>query len=79
MIPEDLERDDLIAADIDLLRRAIDASGLSIRQYAAQILARDERTVRRWLGGDPMPAVVRAYLLRPRATKHTPPPKSRTK
>lgn len=43
----------------DLLREAIAASGLSARQYAVQVLLRDERTVRRWLAGDsPIPKVV---------------------
>jgi hypothetical protein len=34
-----------------LLLRAITRSGLSHRQYAQQVLTRDERTVRRWLAG----------------------------
>lgn len=44
----------------DLLRSAIDASGLSARRFAAEVLAVDERTVRRWMAGDrdmPGPAV----------------------
>lgn len=50
---------------IELLRAAIASSGLSARQYAAQILLRDERTVRRWLAGDsPIPAPVVAFLER---------------
>lgn len=45
-----------------LLRQAITASGWSIRQFAVDVLVRDERTVRRWLGGDPMPLVVVRFL-----------------
>ena len=44
----------------DLLRSAIEASGLSARRFAVDVLAVDERTVRRWLAGDrdmPGPAV----------------------
>lgn len=35
-----------------LLRAAITASGLSARGFAVDVLAVDERTVRRWLAGD---------------------------
>jgi hypothetical protein len=50
----------------DLLRRAIEASGMSARQYAATVLLRDERTVRRWLAGDsPIPEPVVQFLKRP--------------
>jgi len=46
-----------------LLERAIAASGLSARQYAMQVLIRDERTIRRWLAGDsPIPDVVVTFL-----------------
>lgn len=55
--------------DAELLARAIALSGLrgpngkpSARQFAEQLLIRDERTVRRWLAGEGMPAVVRRYL-----------------
>ena len=49
--------------DIELLRAAIDASGLSARRFAMDILVRDERTVRRWLVGySPIPKVVRVKL-----------------
>lgn len=47
---------------LTLLRNAIERSGLSARQYAKRVLLRDERTVRRWLAGDPMPAVVVEFL-----------------
>lgn len=53
---------------IALLEAAIAASGLSARQYAMQVLARDERTIRRWLAGDrPIPKAVLDYLARPDA------------
>lgn len=48
---------------IDLLRAAIDASGLSARRFAVEVLIRDERTIRRWLAGDsPIPATVIKWL-----------------
>lgn len=47
----------------DLLREAIERSGLSARAFAREILLRDERTVRRWLAGDsPIPEPVIAFL-----------------
>lgn len=50
---------------IAALRSAIEASGLSARQYAADVLLRDERTVRRWLAGDsPIPDPVIRFLTR---------------
>lgn len=36
----------------ELLRAAIDRSGLSDRKFATTIMVRDERTIRRWLAGD---------------------------
>lgn len=58
------------ATDREILERAIGASGLSARRFAMDVLARDERTVRRWLqpddapGARPMPEAVRAFLTR---------------
>ncbi|MBA2708676.1 MAG: hypothetical protein H0U59_12800 [Gemmatimonadaceae bacterium] len=49
---------------IDLLRSAIDASGLSTRKWAEQVAWRDERTVRRWLAGRAIPAAVVRELRR---------------
>jgi hypothetical protein len=50
--------------DVELLRAAIVASGLSARRFAVEVLLRDERTCRRWLAGDsPIPAPVRAFLI----------------
>lgn len=44
---------------VDLLRLAIERSGLSARAFARDVLWRDERTVRRWLSGEsPIPAIV---------------------
>lgn len=48
--------------DADRLRQVIAATGLSDRRFAVQVLLRDERTVRRWLGGDDIPAVVGEQL-----------------
>ena len=49
--------------DPDLVRAAIDASGLSARRFAERIIGRDERTVRRWVAGaTEIPPVARAWL-----------------
>lgn len=48
----------------ELLRRAIEASGLSARRFAFEVMTRDERTIRRWLAGDPMPDAPRQFLER---------------
>lgn len=47
-----------------LLRASIDRSGLSRRAYAETVLVRDERSLRRWVAGDPMPRSVRTFLER---------------
>lgn len=53
----------MAASDKKLLQDAIEASGLSDRRFATEVLIRDERTVRRWLKGDsPIPAVVAEFL-----------------
>lgn len=42
----------------DLLERAVEKSGLSLRSFAETVMVRDERTVRRWRAGDvPIPDV----------------------
>lgn len=48
-------------ADLELLRRAIQASGQTPRQFARQTLARDRHIVRLWLSGRalPLPRAVR--------------------
>jgi hypothetical protein len=52
------------AARIKLLQRAIELSGMSARQFAIQVLIRDDRTVRKWLHGDSeVPDVVRDFLM----------------
>ena len=48
-----------------MLRATIEASGLSIREWAAVVAAgRDARTVERWLAGEPMPEAARRWLER---------------
>ena len=50
----------------ELLSFRIDESGLSARQFAIQVMRRDERTIRRWIAGDsPIPQVVEDFLLEP--------------
>lgn len=57
--------------DIELLTAAIEASGLSARRFAMEVLGVDERSVRRWLAGDrelqaTARVVCRAILARPK-------------
>jgi len=47
------------SADVALLERAIARSGLSLRDFARRELVRDERTLRAYRRGAPMPDVVR--------------------
>lgn len=50
---------------VDQLREAIEASGLSVSDYATDILYRQPKTVYRWLeGGAPIPAAVVKLLNR---------------
>ena len=54
----------------DLLTAAIAKSGMSARQFATQLMGRDERTIRRWQSGDsPIPQAaldwLAAYVSRP--------------
>jgi DNA-binding transcriptional regulator YiaG len=56
--------------DTELLAAAIEASGLSARRFAVEVLDVDERTVRRWLAGErelqgTVRLVCRLVLLRP--------------
>lgn len=52
-----------------LLEAAVDRSGLSLRRFAAELLARDERTARRWRAGEsPIPESVQRWLQRYLAT-----------
>lgn len=61
--------------DMELIRAAIDASGLSARRFAVDVLTRDERTVRRWLAGDsPLPRAVKDRCLAIIANMGTGPP-----
>ena len=41
----------------------VEASGLSARRFAELVTWRDERTVRRWSAGDPIPATARERLV----------------
>lgn len=46
--------------DRELIREAVNASGLSTRAWAESVAWRSDRTVRRWLAEDsPIPDVVR--------------------
>jgi hypothetical protein len=50
-------------SNIEILRTAIERSGLPARVFARDILLRDERTIRRWLAGDsPIPQAVIEWL-----------------
>ncbi len=52
-----------VVSDRDLLAAKIEASGLSARRFAREVLVRDERTIRRWLAGDsPIPEAVISFL-----------------
>lgn len=52
-----------MSAERDLLVASIEASGLSARRFATEVLSRDERTIRRWLAGDsPIPKAVVEFL-----------------
>lgn len=56
------------AEQIALLRSRIEASGLSIRRFAREVLLREPRTVQRWLAGDsPIPRMVLDWLESPEA------------
>jgi DNA-binding transcriptional regulator YiaG len=48
--------------DVALLREAIKMSKLSTSRFAETVLARESRTVRRWLAGQPIPRQAKAFL-----------------
>jgi hypothetical protein len=51
---------DAIAKDVTLLKNAIASAKMSTRRFAHSVLARDDRTVRKWLNGNTtMPAFAR--------------------
>lgn len=56
-------------ANAELLRAVIALSGLSARRFAAEVMARDERTIRRWLAAEMMPETVAAWLMRVESIK----------
>jgi hypothetical protein len=59
----------------DLLAARIEASGLTARRFAREVLRRDERTVRRWLTGErPIPAVVLDFIEYPQPAPWPPQP-----
>ena len=46
--------------DKELISAAIEATGLSVRRFAREVLVREPRTVWRWLAGEnPLPTAVR--------------------
>jgi hypothetical protein len=50
--------------DAELLRDAIDVTGLSPFRFATEVLDVDENGLQRWLSGDrPMPVAVRAVCM----------------
>jgi hypothetical protein len=49
--------------DVELVKAAILKSELSIRQFSRRIVGREDRTVRRWLAGQPIPKAARAFLV----------------
>ena len=48
--------------DQELLKLAIAKSGLSVRQFARQIVGREDRTIRRWIKGQPIPKAAKQWL-----------------
>lgn len=62
------------ASTLELLRAAIDHSGLSNSAYARQVLVRDPRQLRRWLAGQPIPEAVGRFLEREAASMTSPHP-----
>ncbi|MBA2706466.1 MAG: hypothetical protein H0U59_01495 [Gemmatimonadaceae bacterium] len=50
-------------SSVTLLRKSIDDSGMSIQRYSQDVLARNARTIHRWLSGhSPIPAAVVKFL-----------------
>jgi hypothetical protein len=50
--------------DAELISASITASGLSARRFAEHVLARDERTIRRWVAGEiAIPPQAREWLV----------------
>lgn len=58
--------------DADLIRSALDASGLTVTAFAAH-MGRSRASVYRWLGGALMADTVRQWLLRFLAERQAPP------
>lgn len=49
--------------DAELITGAVSRSGLSSRRFAERLMGRDERTVRLWRAGQPMPRHAREWLV----------------
>lgn len=49
--------------DAELIRAAVAASGLSSRRFAEFVTWRDERTIRRWGAGEPIPETAKSRLI----------------
>jgi hypothetical protein len=51
------------STEIELLKAAIQKSGLSATRFAEMVMARESRTVRRWLNGtSPIPKAALMFL-----------------
>lgn len=48
--------------DSELVQKVITMSGLSSVKFAALVIGRTDRQVRRWLEGQPLPADLRSWL-----------------
>lgn len=48
--------------DCELLAAAIKASGLSSGAFARDLMGRNDRTIRRWLAGAPIPPIAVRWL-----------------
>jgi DNA-binding transcriptional regulator YiaG len=52
-------------ADLEILKAAIAKSGLSASKFAETVMARESRTIRRWLKGEsPIPGAAVMFLQR---------------
>ena len=48
-----------------LLKKRLRESGLSTKRFAAEVMVRDEGTIRRWLAGRAIPKTVQCWLKEP--------------
>jgi hypothetical protein len=49
--------------DVELLKACVAHSGLSVRRFALEVVGREDRTVRRWMAGQPIPKAAKAFLV----------------